>query len=74
MNDLLTTLLDALKKSSAASKVTLGLVAVAIVAAVGVSGMVASKPHYGLLLSRVSRDSSKNHRCALSEACQGTKR
>lgn len=68
MNDLLTTLLDALKKSSAASKVTLGLVAVAIVAAVGVTGMVASKPHYGLLLSQLDASESAKVGKALSDA------
>lgn len=68
MNDLLRSLLDGLKSSSVASKLTAGLVALAIVLAVGISAFVSNRPHYSVLLSGLDDGESAAAMKALAEA------
>ena len=68
MNELLKSLADGLKQSSLASKLTAGLVAMAVVLAVGVSAVVGSKPHYDMLLSGLDDSESAQAMVALAEA------
>jgi flagellar M-ring protein FliF len=68
MNDLFRTIADGLKRSSLASKLTAGLVAMAVVLAVGVSAFVANRPHYSMLLSGLSGSESASAMRALAEA------
>ena len=68
MNELLRTLADGLKRSSLASKLTAGLVAMAVVLAVGLSAFVANRPHYSMLLSSLSDAESASAMRALAEA------
>lgn len=67
MQELLKNLLDQLKQSSAASKVTALLVATALIVAAGVAGVVASKPHFEMLYSGLSAAESAAIQKALSE-------
>lgn len=68
MNELLQTIVDGLKRSSLASKLTAGLVAMAVVLAVGVSAVVSNRPHYSMLLSGLSDSESASAMKALAEA------
>ena len=68
MNDLLQTVLEGLKRSSLASKLTAGLVAMAIILAVGVSAIVSNRPHYQMLLSGLSAAESASAMSALADA------
>jgi len=68
MNELLRTIAEGLKRSSLASKLTAGLVAMAVVVAVGVSAVVANQPHYSMLLSGLSDSESASAMRALAEA------
>jgi len=67
MQELLKNLLDQLKRSSAASKVTALLVATALIVAAGVAGVVASKPHFEMLYSGLSAADAAAIQKALSE-------
>src|SRR5688572_16119558 len=68
MNELLRSLSDGLQRSSLASKATAGLVALAIVLAVGISAFVSNRPHYGVLLSNLDDNQSAAAMRALAEA------
>src|SRR5688500_2466231 len=68
MNEQLKTLRDGLSRSSLASKVTAGLVALAVVLAVGLSAFVSNRPHLPLLLSGLSDNESAAAMKALAEA------
>jgi flagellar biosynthesis/type III secretory pathway M-ring protein FliF/YscJ len=68
MNELLRSLADGLKNSSLASKLTAGLVALALLLIVGFSALITGRPHFSVLLSQLDDNEAATAMKALAEA------
>jgi flagellar M-ring protein FliF len=68
MNELFRSLGEGLRRSSLASKLTAGLVALAVVLAVGISAYVSNRPHFSVLLTGLDDNQSAAAMRALAEA------
>ncbi|MEM7309982.1 MAG: flagellar M-ring protein FliF C-terminal domain-containing protein [Planctomycetota bacterium] len=68
MNQAFGSLIEAFRGSSLASRVTAGLVAMAVLLAVGVSAVVSNRPHFSMLMSGLNDSESASAMRALAES------